>query len=102
MKQQYIFPAVLYFDEENNSYAVAFHDLDVFTEGETVEEAFKSSKDYLCAYLKCSMHVNGEVEKASSYVVVKKEHEAEIVLLVDSEFDEEQTSGKFMEDLFDE
>lgn len=87
MKKQFIFPAVLYFDEENNNYAVAFHDIDIFTEGETVEEAFKSAKEYLLAYVNCSMHINAEVEDATNYVIVKNEHQTDIVLLVDAEVD---------------
>ena len=71
MKQQYVYPAVLYYDEENNNYAVAFNDLDIFTEGDSVEGAFKSAKDYLIAYLECSNHINNELENPTSYVVVK-------------------------------
>lgn len=102
MKQQFVYPAVLYFDEENNNYALAFHDLDIFTEGNTVEDAFKSAKEYLFAYLKCCLHVNSEIDNASSYLVVKDEHKTEIVLLVDSEIDEEKQEGVFMDDLFED
>lgn len=106
MGQQYIFPAILYKDEENNNYALAFNDIDVFTEGETVEDAFKSAKDYLFAYLKCSMHVNGEIEEATSYIVVKDEHKAEIVLLVDANLEENNNSEdideSFIDDIFEE
>ncbi len=107
MKQQYVYPAVLYYDEENNNYAVAFNDLDIFTEGDSVEDAFKSAKDYLIAYLECSNHINNELENPTSYVVVKNQHQADIVLLVDGEVDDENSKGKFVPedldmDLFDE
>ena len=88
MKQQYMFPAVLYYDEDNNNYAVAFKDIDVFTEGDTVEDAYLSAKDYLIAYLQFSKHLNNEIEKATSYVIVKQEHPNDIVLLVNCEDDE--------------
>ena len=107
MKQQFVYPAVLYYDEENNNYAVAFNDLDIFTEGDSVEDAFKSAKEYLFAYLECSNHINNELEQPTSYIVVKNEHQADIVLLVDSELDNESAQGKFMPedldiDLFEE
>lgn len=107
MKQQFVYPAVLYYDEENNNYAVAFNDLDIFTEGDSVEDAFKSAKEYLFAYLECSNHINNEIEQPTSYIVVKNEHQADIVLLVDSELDNESAQGKFMPedldiDLFEE
>lgn len=100
MTRQYLFPAVLYFDKENDKYSVAFYDLDIFTEGNSVEEAFKSAKEFLYTYIKCSLHINGDIEKATSYVVVKNEHQAEIVLLVDSDNDESDSSG-FVEDIFE-
>lgn len=100
MTRQFLFPAVLYFDEENDKYSVAFYDLDIFTEGNTVEEAFKSAKDFLYTYVKCSFHINGEIEKATSYIVVKNEYKSEIVLLVDTENDENDNQG-FVEDLFE-
>ncbi len=107
MKQQFVYPAVLYYDEENNNYAVAFNDLDIYTEGDSVEDAFKSAKEYLFAYLECSNHINNELEQPTSYIVVKNEHQADIVLLVDSELDSESAQGKFMPedldiDLFEE
>lgn len=107
MKQQFVYPAVLYYDEENNNYAVAFNDLDIYTEGDSVEDAFKSAKEYLFAYLECSNHINNELEQPTSYIIVKNEHQADIVLLVDSELDSESAQGKFMPedldiDLFEE
>ena len=103
MKQQFVFPAVLYFDKENSNYVVAFPDIDVFTEGVTVEDAFKSAKDYLTAYLKFSMHLNNDLENASSYIVVKNQHENDIVLLVDAEIEENEYSkdSNFVENELD-
>ena len=107
MKQQFIYPAVLYYDEDNNNYAVAFNDLDIFTEGDSVEDAFKSAKEYLFAYLECSNHINNELETPTRYIDVKNNHQSDIVLLVDEELDNENPKGKFMPedlnfDLFEE
>jgi len=85
MKQQFVFPTVLYFDQDNSNYVVAFPDIDVFTEGATVEDAFKSAKDYLTAYLKFSLHLQNDIEIASNYMDVKNNHVNDIVLLVDAE-----------------
>ena len=99
--QQYIYPAILYQDNETKNYSVAFNDLDVFTEGNAVEDAFKSAKDFLKAYLRCSLMVYGEMDKPTSYIDVKNEHRDEIVLLVDAEFDEKEKTG-FVDDIFDD
>lgn len=82
MSQQYTFPAIFYKDEENDSYTVAFADLDIFTEGETIEQAYESAKEFLQTYIKYSIKEYGEVEKASSFDDVKKAHQAETVMLV--------------------
>lgn len=102
MKQQFVFPAVLYYDEDSSNYAVAFNDLDVFTEGETVEDAFRSAKDYLEAYIKFSMHLNNEIELATSYLVVRENHSNDIVLLVDADVDAEENEKDFDKDIFDD
>lgn len=104
MKQQFVFPAVLYYDEDNNNYAVAFNDIDVFTEGTTVEDAFKSAKEYLGAYLTFSKHLNNELDSATDYITVKQEHENDIVLLVDAEASEENDNENvtfYNDDIFD-
>ncbi len=101
MRQEFVYPAVLYHDEENNNYAVAFNDLDIFTEGETVEDAFKSAKEYLTAYLECANHIQSELDNPTSYIVVKSEHQADIVLLVDGELDTENIKGEFTDEIDD-
>ena len=84
MNQLYVYPAIFYYDKEEDYYSVAFYDLDVFTEGNTIEEAFKSAKEYLASYIKCSLLVYGEMDPPSSLEEVKKQHEKDVVMLVDA------------------
>lgn len=98
MTQQYIYPAILYYDNDNENYAVAFQDLDIFTEGETVEDAFKSAKEYLYAYIRCSKHIESEISSPTSFEQVRSDHPSEIVLLVDNEIDDENLKGEFCDD----
>ena len=44
--KQFVYPIILYFNEETNCYTVAFDDLDIYTEGDTVEEAFLKAKEF--------------------------------------------------------
>lgn len=99
MVQQYIYPAILYYDNDNENYAVAFNDLDIFTEGNSVEDAFISAKEYLYAYLRCSKHIESELSTPSTYAQVKELHPNEIVLLVDNELDDNNLKGQFSDDL---
>ncbi len=79
-----VYPVVLYYNKEEETYTVAFHDLDIYTEGETVEKAFLKAKDFLEAYCDCVVKFEEDFEKASDYVKVAKEHKSNIVLLVES------------------
>ncbi len=82
--QQYIFPAVLYKDEDGKGYTIVMHDINVCTEGSTVEEAFINAKEYLEVYCRCALEYNGEVEKATEFEKVEKDCDNNIVLLVDA------------------
>ncbi len=82
--QQYIFPAVLYKDDAGNGYTIVLQDINICTEGATVEEAFISAKEYLEVYCRCAIEYNGEVDPASSFANVKDDNKNNIVLLVDA------------------
>ncbi len=87
--QQFVFPAILYKDLENRGYTIVFHDLNICTEGVTVEDAFLRAKDFLQVYCKCAIEYNGEVEQATKYADVETEPQ-NIVLLVDAEIKDEK------------
>lgn len=82
--QQYIFPAVLYKDDAGKGYTIVLQDINICTEGATVEEAFVSAKEYLEVYCRCALEYNGEVENASTFADVKSDYKNNIVLLVDA------------------
>jgi predicted RNase H-like HicB family nuclease len=90
--KQFVYPAVLYLDKEYNSYAVALYDINVFTEGETVEDAFLKAKSFLCSYCECALKVNGFVDDATSYLDTVKKHKNDIVLLIDAQVDDQTVS----------
>jgi predicted RNase H-like HicB family nuclease len=83
--KQFVYPVVLYLDEETNCYTVAFHDLDIYTEGDTVEEAFLAAKEFLQAYFECIVEFDEIPEEASTYLQTEKKYEGNIILLVDTD-----------------
>ena len=85
--QQFVFPVVLYRDAENRGYTIVFHDLDICTEGVSVEDAFLRAKDFLEVYCRCALEYNGEIEPATKFADVKTEAQ-NIVLLVDAEIND--------------
>jgi len=76
------YPCVFYYDDESDTYTAAIHDLELFAEGKTVEEAFARAKDVLSTYLKYAKKYDEEVAEPTPFDVVKKESK-NIVCLVD-------------------
>ncbi|MCK9574415.1 MAG: type II toxin-antitoxin system HicB family antitoxin [Clostridia bacterium] len=80
----YIYPAILYLDEESKGYTIAFHDLQLFTEGDTVEESYERAREYLEIYSDCVLKYGGTMPDATKYLETAKKYKDNIVLLVDS------------------
>ncbi len=97
--QQFLFPVVLYRDVENRGYTIVFHDLDICTEGVTVEDAFLRAKDFLEVYCRCALEYNGEVEPATKFEEVKTENK-NIVMLVDAEVNDKQDKASYPKQRF--
>lgn len=82
----YIFPAVFYYDEEEDRYLVSFDDVRIYCQGKTLEEAFYVARKYLKEFCKLSIKMFGAVqEKARTYKESCEYHKDDIVLLVDAE-----------------
>lgn len=84
----FIYPALFIKDTEEDCYIVAFDDIAVFCQEETVEEAFLSAKKLLKEYIKLSYEEYGEVlEKPRTYEQSVDFHKKGkgFVLLVDAE-----------------
>ena len=84
----YIYPAVLYLDEKEQVYTIAFHDLQLFTEGESVEESYLRAKEYLGIYSECVLEHGDSMPDATKYKEATKKYKNHIVLLVDARVDE--------------
>jgi|AntRauTorcE11897_2_1112592.scaffolds.fasta_scaffold00001_455 predicted RNase H-like HicB family nuclease len=82
--KQFVYPVTLYLDDETNCYTVAFSDLDIYTEGDTVEEAFLKAKEFLKAYFECLDEFEETPDQASDYLKIAKNSAGNIVLLVDA------------------
>ena len=76
------YPCVFYYDEESETYTAGIHDLELYAEGKTVEEAFKRAKETLATYLKYAKKFDEEVTEPTPFDEVKKNNK-NIVCLVD-------------------
>ncbi len=78
------YPCVFYYDAESNSYTAAIHDLELFVEGSTVEEAFANAKEILTTYLKYAKKYDEDINDPTPFDVVKQGNK-NTVLLVDAQ-----------------
>ena len=82
--KQFVYPAVLYhFDEDENTYTVSFPDINVYCDGDSVEDAFIKAKNFLHAYCLCSLRLGNKLDRPTPYIDMIKKYEDKIVLLVD-------------------
>lgn len=84
--EQFVFPAVLYKDAENRGYTIILSDVNICTEGVSVEDAFLRAKEFLEVYVRCAMEYNGEIEPATKFEDVDA-GKNNIVLLIDAMYD---------------
>ncbi len=78
------YPCVFYYDAESNSYTAAIHDLELFVEGTTVEEAFANAKEILVTYLDYAKKYDEQVNEPTPFEEVKNGNK-NTVLLVDAQ-----------------
>ena len=83
--KRFLYPCVIYADKDNENYAVAFHDLGVFTEAETIEKAYIRAKLFLDAYCECAIKMEEDFPVPSKFEDVQVKHPKDIVQLVFSE-----------------
>lgn len=80
--EQFVYPAVFYFNEEYNVYAVAFPDVNIYTEGETMEIAYQNAQKYLYNYIHCCKQLNFPPEIPSDFNKIVEENKNGTVMLV--------------------
>lgn len=80
--EHFVYPAIFYFDKEYNNYAVAFPDVNIYTDGDTIEEAYKNAQKYLLSYIECCYELGQSPDKPSEYQTVVEDNKGQIVMLV--------------------
>ncbi|MEG1751500.1 MAG: hypothetical protein RR140_00170 [Clostridia bacterium] len=81
----FVYPAVFF---KENGTTVIFPDLDIFTEGDSVEEAFLFAKDYLRQFLETSQKYELGYNLPSKYETVQEKYKPAQVMLIDAAISE--------------
>ena len=82
--EQYIFPAVFFQEDGKTDYTVIFPDLNIFTEGKNLIEAFLLAKDYLRVYCSYAKKYDLEIPTPSKFISVLNRFPNAICMLVDA------------------
>ena len=85
--KKYVYPAVVYFDEEAQVYVIYVEDLGIIVEGDTVEEAHKRASKFMDIYLTTALREELEIPEASEFEKVVANHPKEMVVMVESILD---------------
>lgn len=87
MLKKFVFPAVLYFDDEAQVFVLDVHDCGLIAEAATVEEVHQKAAEFLKSYLDYAVKYECEIPEPTEYDTMAKEHPKEICLLVEAEVD---------------
>ena len=90
--KRFVYPMVVFEDKVASEFTVLFPDLDIVTSGNTVEEAYLKGKDYLDAFLDMATKFEADVSIPSTYLEAEAMNPKRIVLLADSEVENENIS----------
>lgn len=84
-KYQFIYPAIFVKDEADGSYQVIFPDLNIYTDGKNMTEAFVYAKDLLKVFFTYAIKYEAEYSKPSKLEnVMAKCKPNEVVMYVDT------------------
>lgn len=62
-KHQFLYPAIFIRDEEDGSYQAVFPDLNIYTDGKNMSEAYLYAKDLLKVYFSYALKYETEYNK---------------------------------------
>ena len=82
--KDYVYPAVIYPDSEGRGYTISLPDVNIVTEGVTVEDAFLRAKDFLSNYIEVCGVLDAEIDDATPFVDTVKKNPKHVIILVNT------------------
>lgn len=89
--RKFVYPVILFRNEEESSYTVLFPDLDMVASGDSVEEAYLEAEEYLHTYLQFAVKMGSTIAPSTSYEDTKKLNPNKVVLLVSVKIEDAPT-----------
>lgn len=82
--KKFVYPAVVYYDEDALVYVIHIEDLGIVVEGDTVEEAHKRAGQFMDVYLETALKEELEITEPTEFDKMVSNHPKEMVVLVES------------------
>ena len=86
--KKFVYPAVLFYDNNEKQYTIAMYDIDVYAEAKTVEEAVAAAQDFLNEYLETAFSYNIEIPEPTDFEIMIDMFPQNMVLLVESKLND--------------
>ncbi|MBR4745097.1 MAG: type II toxin-antitoxin system HicB family antitoxin [Clostridia bacterium] len=85
--KKFVYPAVVYYDEDNKIYVAYIEELGLVAEGKTMEEVHNRIEEYLFQYLYTSISFDMEIPTPTSFESVQNKYSKNKVVLVGAQLD---------------
>lgn len=86
--QKFVYPAVVYQDNFNNSYVVAIEDLYIAGEGDSVEEAHAQAKESLKRYIDGTIRYSLDFVEPTRFEEMRRKYPDKLVMLIECNVDD--------------
>ena len=81
--QQYVFPAV-FIKNEDETVSVIVPDLNIVTDGNSIEEAYLYIKDYLRVFCEYALKLEEDILMPTKFEKIFERYKKDVVMLVDA------------------
>ena len=81
--KNFIYPAVVLYDDESKIFTMYFPDLTLVAEGDSVEDVFFNGKKYLNTYMELIVREGLELDPPSAYETIKQEYPKDLIVFVE-------------------
>lgn len=86
--RKFVYPAVIYYDDDIEQYILCIEDIGVYAYGTTMEEAHKKGEELLATFISYSLKFDCDIPEPTSYVEMKVKYTGKDIILVEVTFDE--------------
>lgn len=90
--KSYVYPAVLFPDNEIGGFSIAIYDLSLFNEGDSVEEAHAIMQNMLTSYIETCLKYNIELPVPTDFNAFMKKYPKNLCILVEAKLDKRNKS----------